>query len=73
MVIGSHPLRITFRKYKHLNLNFFGSNDKIIFRARSADEMIYDASLDSESKSDIYIKGSEYSYVSNGMTDTAFS
>lgn len=70
MVIGSHPLRITFRKYKHLNLNFFGSNDKIVFRARSADEMIYDASLDSESKSDIFIGGSEYLYVTKGSTNT---
>lgn len=73
VVIGSHPLRITFRKFKHLNINFFGTNDKIVFRGRSANEMEFDSQLDAEYKSSIFIGGSEYYYVPKGEPSTAFS
>jgi hypothetical protein len=70
--MGSHPLRITFRKYDRLNINFFLNNNEVIYRARTSDEMTWDATLPTEQFTNIYVSGEEYKYVAEGDPSTAF-
>ena len=63
---------MTYRKFNRLNINFFLNNEDIIYRARSADEMLWDDTLSSEQFTNIYVSGAEYKYLEKGSESTAF-